>query len=174
MPNIYRHPRVVFPDMAESQLYDKFQPRDRDYILPDGETFFIPFDRSFLSAEDQIITVPIATIARYRVPRIHLWLEPCDVYPRGTRVQFRVFINENPYQCNVYVGRYYIIPVSSYAILDVDDVDQAYSDDMYVLSHGLVRMRFYTKGGTLLPELDEGDILQDIPMFNGLAEVTRC
>ncbi len=175
MPNVYRFPNIVFPDLVESPLYGNFQVRDRDFILPAGESLFIPFDRSYLNVPDQLIVVPIATNTTARIPRIHLWLEPCDVYPRGTRLKFRMFISEVPYQCVVYVGRHYVIPLSSYAVESVAGVEQEYRDDMFVISSGLVRMRFYTGSDVLLPVLDVDDsILTDLPSFTGLVEVARC
>jgi len=174
MPDTYRYPRIIFPDMAETSLFSRFQPNDKNYILPEGERFFVPFDRSYLDTnEGQLISVPLVSSGRYiRVPRIHLWLEPCDKYPRGTRIQFRAFIS-GTIVTNVflYVGRYYILPIRSASVGTVDGIQQEYPDDMMVFLANLVRMRFAKGDGTLLPTYDGEDIDQDLPVFSGLVEV---
>lgn len=174
MPDIFRFPRIVFPDLAEHQLYDHFQERDKSYIIPSGETFFIPFDDSYADKENQIIVVPftVGSGSYVRVSRIHLWIEPSEGYPRGTRMKFRSFISEIPYQCVVYVGRYYVIPVSSYTISDAPaGVKEVHKDDMWVLTSTIVRMRFYTGDDTLLPVYSGSVITQTLPIFTGLLEI---
>ena len=174
MPDIFRYPRIIFPDLAEHQLFTKFQPRDRDYIIPAGETFFVPFDASYLDVDDKLIMVPyiVAGANAVRVPRVHLWLEPCDKYPRGTRIIFRVFISSQPYDVTVYVGRYYIIPVSSFTLNTVGgDIEEKHVDDMWLRSSGYIRMRFYKSDSTLLPNYSGLDLIDSLPSFSGLLEV---
>lgn len=169
MPNVYRYPRIVFPDLVEHQLYDKFQYRDKNYILPGGAVHFVPFDDTYLDETDSIIIVPIITFSDMyvRVARMHLWLEPTDGYPRGTKIKVAPFLGDSSYKRTVYVGMYSILPMDSISIDTLaGGIVETHNDDMQVTSSIIVRIRFSDKDDNVLPNLGN-----KLPVFTGLLEV---
>jgi len=175
MPNIFRYPKIIFPDLVEHPLYDEFQTRDKDFILTSGETYFIPFDESYLMMPDQVIYVPVVSDdERYvRVPRVHLWLEPSDLYPRGSMIKFRLFISGDiSYQVSIYVGRLYIIPMSSFDVVGYPgDMQFKFRDDMLTMLNKSVRFRFLKPDNTILPVFSGSTLTDPLPIFTGLLEV---
>lgn len=172
MPNIYRQPRIIFPDMSDHHLGDKFQKEDNYYIQPSGARSFISFDASYLNPIDNVIYVSFASKDKnVRWSRVHLWVEPCLSYPRGTKLKFRLFLSSHPYQCIIYVGQYYIIPTSSFSIVTTAGVDGVHRDDMKTVGSGLARFRFYNEFDEMLPAFSGTDLIRPLPIFNGLLEV---
>jgi len=170
MPDIFRYPRIVFPDLAEHQLVDKFQPKDKNYIKPTGSRMLIPFDESYLDDSDKVIFVPIVSLSGFylRAARIHLWLEPSDGYPRGTRIKVSPFLANTSYSRIVYVGRYTILPMTSWSIDTVaGGVKEIHYDDMQLFTDAVIRIRFKDKDDNTLPDASFGQL----PIFQGLVEI---
>lgn len=170
MPNTYRYPRVVFPDLAEHQLADKFQSRDRNYIMPGGMSIFIPFDETFLDVTDSIIIVPVIvpTGIAIRMARIHLWVAPTNGFPRGTRIKVNPFLGELSYKRTIYVGMYSILPLDSAASDTLPlSFTEHHSDDMLLINSAILRIKFYDKDDNLLPNINDR-----LPIFYGQLELT--
>ena len=114
MPNTYRHARIIFPGLLTHPLLGTFQPSDRGYIVPEGAPIFVPIDASLYDEDidyiDMLFAIPPDSGLRLR--RIHMWIEPDSLYPRGTKFTLTMYDGTVTFSSSIFVysGMYYIIP----------------------------------------------------------------
>lgn len=173
MPYTYRHPRVIFPGLSTHPLYDTFQDLDKAHILPEGKPIFVPFSAANmidefgpLEAIDILIATPPNSYLRFR--RIHMWIEPDMMYPRGTKLSLSLkhVASGSSKIYTVYSGMYYIIPVDIEITntLSADIKEVTYADQMvHDTDHISYRMYFMANGFPMASE--------DYPIFTALAEL---
>lgn len=182
-----KHPHSIFPGLMEHPLFESFKTRDIDYIYPEGEAILVPFDKSFaVEPDSSYIRVPLVSDSNefIRIRRVHMWIEPNEVYPRGCQFSLRYVHphggTDRYFSTTVYVGMYYIIPIdhkyteSTSERHTQGDVELAGYNEaaLSAISASFATFRFYYSAiGEFVPHVDEADYYP-IPEFLALLEVS--